>query len=123
MKKLLLFSVLTIISFANCEKTFDYNTPDIPTNFTPLAKPTAGYQIHVSPFPVPANYEREWYMRLPIGNKEKIYVTAIEMKMRPGSHHFIAYPFPDENAKGNPDRKSTRLNSSHSIASRMPSSA
>ena len=103
MKKLLLFSVLAVFGFASCEKTFDYNTADIPTNFTPLAKPISGYQIHVSPFPVPANYEREWYMRLPIGNKEKIYVTAIEMKMRPGSHHFIAYPFPDENAKGNPE--------------------
>ena len=37
-----------------------------------------------------------------------------------------AYPLPfslKQNASGQPDRKSTRLNSSHGIGSRMPSSA
>ncbi len=97
---LLLFFATLLLS---CERSIDYNISDIPS-FEPLKKPEAGkgYQVHVEPFPVPANFEREWYMRLPLGNKEKIYVTSFEAKMRPGTHHLIAYPFKDENAKNNP---------------------
>lgn len=104
MQKVIVILAFAAICLAGCEKTFDYEVLDIPNNFPPLAAPQigAGHQIHIPPFPVPANFEREWYMRLPIGNTEKIYVTSIEMKMRPGSHHFIAYPFPDENAGTNP---------------------
>ena len=44
------------------------------------------------------------------------------------AHHYIALPVVDNTGKpwmlnGNPDRKSTRLNSSHPRLSRMPSSA
>jgi Copper type II ascorbate-dependent monooxygenase, C-terminal domain len=104
MKKTLIFSILIAFLGTSCEKAFEYNVADIPKDFTPLAKPAAGkgYQMHVPPFPVPANYEREWYMRMPIGNKEKIYVTSMEVKMRDGSHHMIAYPFRDENDPKNP---------------------
>ncbi len=104
MNKILIFSILAIISFSACEKTFDYNVADVPNNFQGLPKPAAGkgYQVHIPPFPVPANYEREWYMRMPIGNSEKIYVTSVEMKMRPGTHHFIAYPMENENDPKNP---------------------
>jgi hypothetical protein len=97
--------VLAVFLFiVSCEKEITYDLKDVPADFVPLAKPADGngYQVHIKPFPVPANFEREWYLRLPIGNKEKIYVTEMEVKMRPGSHHFIAYPFRDENDPSNP---------------------
>ncbi len=101
-KKFLFLLGISAITLASCERSLEYDVAEIPTNFTPLGVPTLGYQLHVPPFPVPANFEREWYMRLPIGNKEKIYVTSVEVKMRPGSHHFIAYPYANENDPNNP---------------------
>lgn len=93
----------SILFMFSCEKELNYDLKDIPP-FEALAKPAEGkgYQVHVPPFPIPSNFEREWYMRLPIGNKEKIYVSEMEVKMRPGSHHFIAYPFQNENDASNP---------------------
>jgi Copper type II ascorbate-dependent monooxygenase, C-terminal domain len=104
MKNAWFVSILAACLFASCERAFEYNVAEISKDFTPLAKPAAGkgYQIYVPPFPVPANYEREWYMRMPIGNTEKIYVTSMEVKMRDGSHHMIAYPFRDEKDPKNP---------------------
>jgi hypothetical protein len=97
MKKLffLLIPFFAII-ISSCEKTFDtYNTSDIPADFAPLAKPVAGkgYQIHIDPFPVQANFEREFYVRKDLGNTEEIYLNGFEMKARPGTHHMIAYAF------------------------------
>jgi hypothetical protein len=102
MYKVFFFAML-MFSLISCEKAFEYEIKDIPP-FEALAKPNvgSGYQVHVPPFPVPNDFEREWFMRLPIGNTEEIYVTGVEMKMRPGTHHFIAYPFTDENAPNLP---------------------
>jgi hypothetical protein len=97
MKNVIIIAAL-MIGLASCEKKLTYNTADIPA-FAPLAKPDTGYQIHIPPFPVPANFEREIFIRVPIGNKEKIYITGYETKMRPGTHHVIAYKI-DENNKG-----------------------
>jgi Copper type II ascorbate-dependent monooxygenase, C-terminal domain len=96
-------AALACMVFAACERKITYDPKDIPA-FTGLAVPAkdSGLQVHVPPFPVIPGSEREWYMRMPIGNTEKVYVTGFEAKMRPGTHHFIAYPFPDENAKTNP---------------------
>jgi hypothetical protein len=93
-----------LVFILSCEKEITYDVKDIPTDFIPLAKPEEGkgHQVHINTFPVPSNFERELYVRLPIGNKEKIYVTEMEVKMRPGSHHFIAYPFRNENDPSNP---------------------
>ena len=68
---------------------------DIPTGFTPLAKPATGqgFQIHIEPFPIQANFEREFYVRKALGNTEEVYLTGFEMKARPGTHHMIAYSF------------------------------
>jgi hypothetical protein len=100
--KQILTAALVCTVFAACERKITYNPKDIPA-FNGLAVPSAdsGLQVHVPPFPVLPNSEREWYMHMPIGNTQKIYVTGFEAKMRPGTHHFIAYPFPDENAKTN----------------------
>jgi hypothetical protein len=87
-----------------CEKTFDYDNAEVPDDFTGLVAPVAGsgFQIHVPPFPIPGNFEREWFMRLPIGNTEDIYVTKFQSKCRPGTHHLVAYGYQDENAPNQP---------------------
>ncbi len=80
----------------SCEKTFDsYKLDDVPTNFLPLEKPEIGkgFQLHIEPFPIQANYEREFYIRKPLGNTELAYLTGFEMKARAGTHHLIAYSF------------------------------
>jgi hypothetical protein len=91
-----LFVAISALFLSSCEKTFDtYNVADIPTDFTPLAKPAVGkgYQVHIDPFPVQANFEREFYVRKDLGNTEEIYLNGFEMKARPGTHHMIAYSF------------------------------
>jgi hypothetical protein len=95
---LFLFAV-SILAFTACEKAIDYNVADIPENFTPLAKPAAGegYQIHLPAFPIPAQFEREFYCRMPLNNPEEILATGFEVKMRPGSHHIILYNFENPN--------------------------
>ncbi|PCJ64572.1 MAG: hypothetical protein COA58_12600 [Bacteroidetes bacterium] len=70
-------------------------TPD--TSFIPLTQPTSGVQIHLGPFNVKTNYERELYAYKLLGNTEDIYVNRIETAMRPGTHHLILYDF-EENA-------------------------
>jgi hypothetical protein len=95
MKKFALFFILCTF-LSSCEKTFDsYNVADIPADFAPLPKPVPGkgYQIHIDPFPVQANFEREFYMRKDLGNTEEVYLNGFEMKARPGTHHMIAYSF------------------------------
>ncbi len=103
MKNLLLVLLFGSLLFS-CEKTIEYNTADIPADFVPLPKPKSGegYQMHVPAYPIPANYEREWFMRVPVGNKEEIYVNSFEIKCRPGTHHLVAYGFRDENAANLP---------------------
>jgi hypothetical protein len=98
-------ALLVVLLFtAGCEKTFDYDPSDIPDDFEALAAPAPGmgYQIHVPAFPVPANFEREWFMRVPVGNADDIYVSKFEAKSRPGTHHLVAYGYEDENAPYQP---------------------
>jgi hypothetical protein len=105
MKKTIILGIFAItLLISACEKAIDYNTADIPNDFAPLAKPATGegYQMHIPAFPIPANFEREWFMRVPLGNTEDIYVTSFEAKMRNGTHHLIAYAFEDENAPNLP---------------------
>jgi hypothetical protein len=95
MKNLVLFFTLCIV-LNSCEKAFpEYAVADIPTDFTPLVKPEPGkgYQMHIQPFPVPANFEREIYVRKLLGNTEEVYLNGFEMKARAGTHHMIAYSF------------------------------
>ncbi len=96
--KLIILALLLSSFFAlqSCEKTFDdYNLAEIPTDFQPLVKPATGkgFQIHIAPFPIQANYEREFYVRKMLGNTEEVYLNGFEMKARPGTHHMIAYSF------------------------------
>ncbi len=100
----MLLLLVALLSATACEKTFDYSNSEIPDDFPALEAPAAGagFQIHVPPFPIPGNFEREWFMRLPIGNSEDIYVTKFQSKCRPGTHHLVAYGYQDENAPNQP---------------------
>ncbi|GAB3993293.1 hypothetical protein GCM10028807_28170 [Spirosoma daeguense] len=71
----------------------DTQTPVV--NYTPLAIPTAGtgYQLAIPTFDIQPNFERELFTRRMVGNSEDIYVSRYEVKLRSGSHHFIAYDF------------------------------
>jgi Copper type II ascorbate-dependent monooxygenase, C-terminal domain len=97
--KLMLFvAILTSVIFTACEKKFETN--DVPPPFVGIPAPAAdkGYQVHIPPFMIPAQYEREIYIRMPIGNKEEIFVNEINSRMRPGTHHMVLreYRFNDE---------------------------
>ncbi len=63
--------------------------------FTPLAPPVTGQglQLKIDPFDVKSNFERELFVRRLLNNSTDIYVKRVQIKMRPGSHHFIAYGF------------------------------
>jgi hypothetical protein len=90
-----LFLFLGLGILGGCEKTIDYNPADIPNNFTPLAAPADGYQMHLPAFPIPPQFEREFYVRLPLNNPKEFYGSGFEVKMRPGTHHLILYNFDD----------------------------
>jgi hypothetical protein len=66
-------------------------------NFTPLASPAeegkAGVQLKVDRFVVPANFERELFVRRPLNNTAPIYVSRIKLKSRANSHHMVLYDF------------------------------
>jgi len=66
-------------------------------NFTPLASPAeegkAGVQLKVDRFVVPANFERELFVRRPLNNTAPIYVSRIKLKSRSNSHHMVLYDF------------------------------
>ncbi|MEM6801955.1 MAG: hypothetical protein AAF696_11165, partial [Bacteroidota bacterium] len=100
---LLLSCILFFSLTLSCERTFSYDPEDIPP-FEGLSapEPGKGYQIHVPPFPVPAQYEREIYIRMDVGNEEDIYVNTFNVLCRPGTHHMIAYGYRNENNPEHP---------------------
>ncbi len=65
------------------------------STFTALAppKPSEGLQLHLEPFEVANTYEREIFVRKPVGNASELYINRVQTRMRPGSHHFILYNF------------------------------
>ena len=63
-------------------------------SFTPLAAPTtAGLQLKVDSFAVSPGSERELFVYRRVGNANDLYVTRIQSRMRPGSHHLLLYTF------------------------------
>lgn len=79
--------------------------------FTPLAAPAAGtgIQLAVDSFAITPTTERELFVYRRLGNATDLYVTRIESRMRPGSHHLLLYQFDDSktsfpcNARPSPD--------------------
>jgi hypothetical protein len=66
-----------------------------PSAFEPLDPPAQGYQFHVGPFDVSAGADREILVYERLENTEPLYINQVEIVMRPGSHHFILYQFPE----------------------------
>jgi len=66
-----------------------------PSPFAPLPMPLDGLQLHVDTFPVVANHERELFTYVPLNNTEDVYINRFDIALRPGSHHFILYTYPD----------------------------
>jgi len=64
-----------------------------PFAFTALARPAQGFQMHIQPFTVQPNFERELFVYDRVGNTTDAFVNRIETKMRTGSHHFLVYGF------------------------------
>jgi hypothetical protein len=63
-------------------------------SFTPLAAPTAaGLQLKVDSFAVSPGSERELFVLRRVGNANDLFVTRIQSRMRPGSHHLLLYTF------------------------------
>lgn len=63
--------------------------------FDALAAPTAdqGFQMKLEPFEIYPYFEREIFVRKPLNNTENVFVNKFQLKMHPGSHHFILYGF------------------------------
>ena len=72
-------------------------------NFEPLEIPENGIQIHLPPFIVPPQFERELFYYVEIDTSDYLYVNRITTTMRPGSHHFIVYTFDGVNQNLLPD--------------------
>ncbi len=72
----------------------DDNVPSLAL-FAGLPVPSAGtgFQMVLEKFDVAPNFEREFFVRKPLGNTETVYVNRVQISMRPGSHHFILYGF------------------------------
>ena len=64
-----------------------------PEAFTKLDPPTNGIQLHLGPFDVQPNYEREFFQFTALDQNSDMYVNRIEIEMRRGSHHFLLYTF------------------------------
>lgn len=55
--------------------------------------PENGIQLHLGPFDVAANFEREFFYAEELGNTEDIFVEGFDVAMRGGSHHLLVYTF------------------------------
>lgn len=64
--------------------------------FTPLEPPENGIQIHLEPFDIWTNNEREIFYYTPLDTSDDIYIKRIEISMRAGSHHFILYTYDED---------------------------
>ena len=64
-----------------------------PKPFSKPEPPTSGIQLHLGPFEIQPNYEREFFQYTELNHTGDLYVNRIEIEMRPGSHHFLLYTF------------------------------
>lgn len=71
-----------------------------PSPFQPLEPPETGFQLHLGPFDVPPNFEREFFHYTDTQLTEDVFVNRVQIEMRPGSHHFILYSFENDTKQG-----------------------
>lgn len=64
--------------------------------FEALAQPESGLQFHLGPFEIEPNRDRELFYFEPIESQNDLFISQVEIVMRPGSHHFIFYTFDDD---------------------------
>ncbi len=62
--------------------------------FTQLQPPASGFQLHLTPFDIPANRDREIFVTQHSPAASDLFVTGYDVKMRNNSHHFILYTYP-----------------------------
>lgn len=77
---------------ANVDLLLDTSRYEAP-EFAKLDSPENGFQFHVGPFDVDPNVDYEFFYYEPALSNEDIFINKVEIVMRPGSHHFIAYTF------------------------------
>ena len=73
----------------------DESRYEIP-EFKPLAEPENGVQLHLPPFEIQPNSEREIFVVHPLNNEDDIFLERVEISMKSGSHHFLLYTFQDD---------------------------
>ena len=66
-----------------------------PPEFKQLPIPTNGMQLHLGPFDVAPDYEREFYYYEPLNNSQELFVNRVDIALRSGSHHLILYDLAD----------------------------
>jgi len=58
-----------------------------------LRKPRRGFQMRMTPFVVPPGADREGCEYLVAPNRAAMDVSAFELKVTPGTHHFVAWEY------------------------------
>ena len=78
------------------EKVLQNTNRYIPEAFKKIDPPAIGIQLHLGPFEVPPNFEREFFQFTALDQNDDMYVNRIEIEMRRGSHHFLLYTFNED---------------------------
>ena len=74
------------------EDELRYEVPE----FKPLAEPENGVQLHLPPFEIQPNSERELFVVHPLNNEDDVFLERVQIAMKSGSHHFLLYTFQDD---------------------------
>ncbi|MGL4631787.1 MAG: hypothetical protein ACRCVT_11325 [Leadbetterella sp.] len=79
-----------------------------PTNFQILEplNTSEGYQLKLDPFEIYPFFEREIFVHKALNNPQPVFINKFQIRMRPGSHHFILYGF--RNNTNKPPLNTTR---------------
>ena len=73
-----------------------------PPEFEQLEIPDNGLQVHIPPFNVPPQFERELFYYVELDTQDYVYVNRVTTTMRPGSHHFVLYTYDETGANNLP---------------------
>ena len=60
----------------------------VAVGFAPPTPPARGVQLHLGPFSVSPDFEREFFSYAPLDNASELFIERIEIVTSPGSHHF-----------------------------------
>lgn len=90
MNKFVFFMAVALLLSA-CQTKIPYKVEDIPNDFAglPPLPADSGFQLHIAPFPIPPQFEREVFIRKDLHNNDEIYVSKIRSYSRSGTHHFV----------------------------------